>query len=201
MARTRPWSNTTPAGSQAAKLIDDDFRDLKVDISERLSEILVDPFTDEPGPLVIKRAAIEPPGASGGGHYHIPYSGFVFDVSGFPSPVYHHTDHYISAHATVQPLLAPIILPAGSIVSALAVVLDRGGASTILIHLWKRLYPNAADALIVNGLIISGAFQVFSIDTGALEIEEASYTLEIDSTGSSANSFKLYGARLTYAVV
>lgn len=39
MAYTNVWDNSAPLGSQAANLIDDDFRALKVDIGERLTSI------------------------------------------------------------------------------------------------------------------------------------------------------------------
>ena len=58
MAHTRAWSDSTPLGSRAAREIDDSIRELKVDIHERMDDIVEDWTAD---PIVLKS------GVSGGG--------------------------------------------------------------------------------------------------------------------------------------
>lgn len=42
MAYTRSWSDTTPPGSQAANTIDDEIRNLRVDVHERMTDLVPD---------------------------------------------------------------------------------------------------------------------------------------------------------------
>jgi len=51
---TNPWSDTDPPGSQNANTIDDEFRQLRLDIHERMDDI-VDDWTDDP--VVLSGAA------------------------------------------------------------------------------------------------------------------------------------------------
>src|SRR3970040_1270642 len=51
---TNPWSYTDPPGSQNANTIDDEFRQLRLDIHERMDDI-VDDWTDDP--VVLSGAA------------------------------------------------------------------------------------------------------------------------------------------------
>lgn len=47
MAYTNPWSDTDPPGSQNANTVDDEFRQLRLDIHERM-DALVEDWTDDP---------------------------------------------------------------------------------------------------------------------------------------------------------
>jgi len=47
MAYTNPWSDTDPPGSQNANTIDDELRQLRLDIHERMNDI-VDDWEDDP---------------------------------------------------------------------------------------------------------------------------------------------------------
>lgn len=53
MPHTNPWSDTDPPGSQAANTIDDEIRQLRLDIHERMDDIVVDWTAD---PIVLAGA-------------------------------------------------------------------------------------------------------------------------------------------------
>jgi hypothetical protein len=54
MPYTNPWSDSDPPGSQAANTADDEFRQLRLDLHERMND-LVEDWTDDP--VVLKVAS------------------------------------------------------------------------------------------------------------------------------------------------
>jgi hypothetical protein len=200
MPHTNPWNVTDPPGSEQAKNIDDHIRKLRVDIGDRLADLVVDVMAD---PLVIKRSALEEP--VGGTIKMISMMDFKTSTTG-KEAIY--LPGVLMAFTDTDGLYADVELPAGAVVTKIEVLADAGDATNVTWTFWRRQFaasgvrPSSQSAQDPQGsfsttpgsgvkIIASGVMTV-TIDQNYV------YYLGVEGNGPAGKSFDLFGARITY---
>lgn len=128
MTYTRTWDESQPPGSQAPSNIDDDFRALKVDIRERMNDILAaghkwDTGTSAP-------IQVDPAGIAGGTGLH--YWIGAADIYGST-----HNPAAGTVSDSANHLLASVLLPIGSVIKELHIIIKPGSSGTGHMYLRK----------------------------------------------------------------
>src|SRR5690349_2221452 len=123
MAYTNVWSNVIPAGTEAAKNIDDQIRQLRLDIFERMNDLVADWTAD---PVVFS------PGGSGS-TLIIPAASFIGDPVFPPASGNQISWLYQTVQAQTTPIYSPLTpyVPIGSEITKLEWLVDRGTVPTV----------------------------------------------------------------------
>lgn len=188
MAYTNTWNTTSPAGSVAAKLIDDHIRQLRLDLQERMLALVVN-MTDDP---VIVLDAVR--GVKTGKKLIISASEFYCE----PETEVTYAGLYADVNSAAGVLRAPFSLPSGVSIKKIRWLLDNNDTAVLTVTLKSSPFSVAAAVTTANtqtkattGLEIK--------DSGAISIAVNGtdyYWLEADK--SSGASFRLYAVEITY---
>jgi hypothetical protein len=193
MAYTRAWSDSNIPGSTQANQIDEEFRASKVDIHERMNELVVD-WTADP---VVPLAALK--GALLNKILVIPHTSFwATTQTGLVL-----TTQYISVQFVTGPLLAGFTLPVNVTLKQLDILCDLRAAVPVDYTIYKTAYTNPPDLSILDsGQIITVGLQVFQsgvISPTEIVSGNEIYYISFDQGGTGAvESFRLYGVRAIY---
>jgi hypothetical protein len=199
MAHTNAWNVTDPPGTEQAKNIDNHIRKLRVDIGDRLADLVVDVMAD---PLKLKADAQDPVVDK---KLLIPFTSFIArsDEKEYvlePGRTY--------AFVDTGPLMATVGVPVGCTITKIELMGDVGDATQIIWNFYARSFaaggtrPASVTAMVslANGTI-NGPSAVKLSDSGVIAVlvdAAQMYYLHVECTGPIGNSFDLYGARVTY---
>lgn len=199
MPFTNPWSSIIPAGATSAKLVDDHIRQLRLDIEERMEAALIVDWAGDP--LVLKP---ELKGGQNGKQLLIHGSAFNFHGTGEVRT------NYTFARVDTGPLVAPLIIPRGSDAGPLTLklvefMIQNVDCDNIVCELRRRPFANG-EALDANEIICSvtelaGAIKIATcpaINIGVTLGDIKMYYLVIEGNGSATETFRVFGARITY---
>jgi len=195
MAYTRVWVNNTPPGAQAANTADDEIRNLRVDVEERMGTLVTGWLTGgATDPIVVKPEIL---GNVTGKKLTLHWSEFVkqWDLSSTNAGAF--DDKFVQGPVNTV-YVCPIPIPVGdSITSATCMVGWAGG--TIIFSLHRGSYSAVpTDSLVGSVNIVSGGDQVSPNISGLPHtvLADNAYYLSL-STGANAGN-KLYGAQIIY---
>lgn len=192
MSYTNTWSDTIPLGSEAASHIDDAIRQLRLDVHERMTDLVIDWTAD---PVVLQTA-----GASGDNSRYIPPTAFFSPENGLATP-----NNFIVHQASDGIVTAPLsaFLPFNATITRIKYWIDRGTTSVVTLSV--RSIPFAAGSYVntdVAATIMStstGGIQ--TLDTGVISVALNSsnmYDIGIIATGGATKFFSIYGVFIAF---
>lgn len=195
MAYTRSWNNTTPAGTRAAKEIDDAIREAKVDIYDRILSLLdtANGATIDDDPLVLKGSL----------------SGKVTDKQLLISPhILHgqrddddidHITQYVQADDNASfDLYGQVVIPVGYVIKLFEAWIDPNGASSVKCSL------NAINVTSGGITNLTGDLARATAGIGVLTSAALNYTVQstdvfsIRTFHGGSGRYRVYGFRITY---
>jgi hypothetical protein len=200
MPHTNAWSNLIPLGSDLAGHIDDDIRQLRLDVFERMNDIVVDWTAD---PIVLK------PISSNDNHRYIPFSLFLNDMHAKETDI---TTGSIHAFRGSGPYVAGLsaFLPFHITVTRIIGWINRDAANTVSMTLYQIPFSTGgASAPVIAQNNVPANVQLTTttgtnqpMDTGTHDIvfDDANmYILVFDSSGGSVgDAFEIYGAEIFF---
>lgn len=188
------WNATRPAGSVAAKNIDDEIRILRLQLQERLNDVLVQDMTADP--LVLKDNI---KGLKLGLQRLVPFSSFLNDLHARENDMT--TTGQLNGFCGSGPWIASLAIPPGCVIVKVEWLVDKHDATSLAMELRHRAFTNAPAAAIVDNVTnqaATGNNIVSSVDLNITVSGDAYYYLAITGAGPSGNSFIIYGARVTF---
>lgn len=199
MAYTNAWDNALPPGTALAKDIDKFFRDMKLDIAERMEDKFVEDWTADP--LVLKA------NIAGGGTdlvALIPFSSFMCDPTDSMNDIRlgwfkGRTDMTGSVVASL-----PAVINPGCTVKKIEFLADKDAATQLYCRFYKRPFiaggARDAAATLIDATTVSSAGVVLSTKTlTSPEVisPDSLYWFSMEGFGSDAD-FYIFGIRITY---
>lgn len=195
MAYTRDWNNATPAGTRAAKEIDDAAREHKVDIYERFLTLL-DPATDfDDDPLVLKA---ELTGLVEGKIKIVPFCSFVMDGADASGDNYRSNRLVIPAIAAG--IYAPVIMPPGAVITKIEWVVSNDDTNTLTAK-FRSVIAGTVLTEVDENVLTSNTSGTHLMTSGVLAITIAnnkSYYLTIDK--GTGTAYAICSVIITYDV-
>lgn len=187
MAYTRVWSEAIPAGTDAASSIDDSVRALRLDIRERMTD-LVNSWSADPvvaqdkitGKAASKQLIIAPYAFDTGGAYSVPPDDKKLWIG------------TANARCSVE-------IPAGCTITAVDVLIDNNPGNVTIN--FKRVTYDAAETVTTLATVVSASTGVvIRALAGAglphLVLTNNRYLIECIPVGGT--SMGIHGARITY---
>lgn len=187
MPYTNPWDVTRPPGTTPARNIDDEIRALRLDIEERLEDILVKDFSEDPLEL---QDEFE-------GKFEDKVVLLAHTAFNGSNTIDWNIDGYLRFGATA--VSAPIVLAPTAVIKKVELLVFRALSGTGTLRLRSREF-SAGDSTTVHltttlGFSV-GAFGIGEISGEVTIASNRMYMVELAS--SQANAFRIYGARITY---
>lgn len=221
MPYVRTWDENAPAGTQDASLIDDDFRNLKVDLRERLNTVLgvaigtalADPLIAVASSLTTLRShltAVE--GGVAGDNLlwavqtkklFIPWADAFIAVAASTVPNPGRTAAGITiteATHTRGDFYWAIILPVGVTITACGININGSGNTTTVYDLYKR----AKTATSLTSIAAYSATDATGIRTSSpagfseVTVTDTYYSIQASITPQAGNTTIVYGIEITY---
>lgn len=199
MAFTRNWSNTTPAGTRAAKEIDDAIREAKVDIYDRIKSLLEAPIN--PGdevldydPLILKDTLSGKATAKTllfGPHILQPLSDDD-DIS--RTQAYFESDTDALAYA-----FGTLVVPVGYVIKLFEGWMDKQAATSCTMEL-AVVNVTTGGITTLGGPIVRAAAGIGVLTTAALNYTVQATDVIVVKTSHTGGGprYRAYGFRLTY---
>ena len=200
MPHTNAWNVTDPPGNEQAKNIDNHIRKLRVDIADRMGDIVTDWTAD---PVKIKSSGIDQVVDK---IRVISFADFKTTTIG-KEAVY--TSGRLYAFTDTDGLYCDIDIPVGCIITKVEVLADVGDATNITWTLYNRSFaaggarPASVSAENVLATLTTAGSGVKNMASGVLAItitDAFLYYLGVEAGGAAGNSFDLFGARITYTM-
>lgn len=187
MAYTRSWNDATPAGTRAANQIDDAIREFKVDVHERMDDV-VDDWTADP---VVPKDSIT--GKVDGKYLLFPYT-IVQPQDDQNDVVYN--DGFFQNDAT-KSAHGSLIVPIGITIVEFSAAVDRNGSGTVTVEFYRELFSTGASTLITT---VTRAVAGYGIAASGVlaEVTDSDRMYRFKMFSSSILGEKLYGIRLKY---
>ncbi|PIQ16431.1 MAG: hypothetical protein COW67_03015 [Flavobacteriales bacterium CG18_big_fil_WC_8_21_14_2_50_32_9] len=189
MPFTRVWNNTTPAGTRAAKEIDDAIREFKVDVFERLSQLFVDLDVDpielvpKFGPKATDRVIVIGPQS-------INSFNDEDDVT--------YRDNYFEGDPAGETARMRITLPVGYTLKLFEASVDKNLGTSVTADL-KVVNINSGLVTSLSGPLVRSVGSIGLVTSAPLShvIQNNEYLMAFFS---GTNRYRIYGVRLTYDV-
>lgn len=192
-----PWTNSVPLGSEAANLADDYLRRLRLDVQERMDDIVEDWINDDPVAVLTRDKYIHwqagcanrGTGASIIGDYDSPV-GIV--------------GAYVNPYAASQDLYwrMALPLPPGAELTEVIAMMGKGNAGDTVQYQVSRMDTAGALASVATGS--AGVADPTEVSSGALThtiLADEYYFMSVYLRAAAvATSPKFYGVRLLYTL-
>lgn len=191
MTYSNNWSDTRPLGSAQAHTADDEIRDLRLDIHERMDELVEDWTAD---PVVAKQSAY---GTKEGKTLIVHGSAFVIEPSEVNS--FNYADSGTSSVSNVaQPMRAWVPLPNGVTITKIEWLVTNGDTAAISLVFGSLEFVQALTVEVLSSLSTteSGVGIVDSGEIGLAVGADKCYFLKADKSGGAA--FGINAVRITY---
>jgi hypothetical protein len=198
MAHTNAWNVTDPPGTEQAKNIDDHIRKLRVDLGDRLADIVVDVMAD---PLKLKPDAQDP----------VVDKILIIPFPDFAANTEDKEVDYVAgrgfAFTDTGLVMASVKVPVGCTITKVEMLVDVADASSINWAFYSRLFAAGggrpasltAQVTLASGSVAGAGVKM--VTSGVLALVVASdqmYYVSLDGIGPAGNSYDFYGARITY---
>lgn len=197
MPYTRVWTKVNPPGSQAANTADDELRNLREDIEQRITSLVTGWDTAVPtDPIVVKPEIL----GNVTGKTILLHSS-AFDQIEAANTAWTGTDSTAIKSTAAQVLRAPLVIPVGVTVTLLEVMINWGAGGA---HTCKLRYQDfAGGALVVTDVaaisITSGAATAIYASGALTHVVLANKMYFIEMTlGVPAVAAFFNGVRVTY---
>lgn len=200
MPYTRSWQESAPTDADLRSQVDDFFRNLKVDIRERMNDSLVEDWTADP---VIPKSSVG--GKVNGKSLYLPgtaFQGYATSVSGTLSFINGRFSLSRSGNSVGAFGYAPLDLPHNTEITGLYFAIDNPGDQLVSLRLRRRPWSISVGTLeTVNAISstdsnVQGAvIATHTVDPGYLYLLEVEYTA---NTGDFNFTTNLYGVRVVY---
>jgi hypothetical protein len=136
MAKTYPWSTIVPAGSEQASTADDHIRRLRLEIEERMNDIVEDWSAD---PVALKPFSV---GGAAGGKLIVHSSAFIVEPS--EDQMAEYGDDNLQVASGTNPMRAALQLVPGLVINKMrAIVTHNGGGSDVIVSLKSLQFSTA----------------------------------------------------------
>lgn len=195
MPYTDAWNTTRPAGGVAAKNIDDEIRLLRLQLDQRLEDVLVEDMSADP--LVLKSAI---KGLKVGLQKIIPMCQFINDMHSRENDI--SSDGYIVGfNDGGNPIIAPIDIPIGCVVTKIEYMVDKNTCTTVNCIFRRKAFVAASGANVAIDATIVNAAGIVVLPTPDLNVTllpDQYYYLSLSGTGGAGTNFKIYAARITF---
>lgn len=194
MPYARTWTKSNPPGTQAANTADDEIRNLREDIEERIAELVTGWSTASPTDPVVPVAVIKGNVTGKKEFLHHPAFSFLGEDTGSISRT---TDY---AETLVAGIIAMCVLPIpnGVTLTEFSVFVSRSpAASPITLSLRRRGYSSITAATVVDSVtgVPGAAGTTLTKVISHAVVADNVYYLDL----SAMDAFtRLYGARITY---
>jgi hypothetical protein len=198
MAYTRTWNNATPAGTRAAKEIDDAIREAKVDIYDRIISLLDTENPDTPAtidddPLVLKpmfSGKVKDKQLLIGPHILVPKDDDD-DVTRLEQ--YYESDNDALAFA-----YGTIIIPVGYTIKLFEGWMDKNGATSCTMEL-SAINVTTGGITSLGGPITRSSAGIGVLTTAALAyVVQATDVFVVRTSHTGGARYRAYGFRMTY---
>lgn len=191
MPFTNSWSDAIPLDTQLADLIGSDIRQLRQDIHERMTSVVVKDWTTDP--LVLQDSVS---GLLTGGLKVIPFTAFINTLAGYD------TAAGLVGGEVGAPIAAPLDIPAGCTITLIEWLTDILAATSVTCYLKRRPFASSPGAvgIIVNTPTIAAAGINVVASTALAHLVDANYYywLELDGAGTTGHVFRHYATRITF---
>ncbi len=204
MTYTRVWTQNNPPGSQAASTADDEIRNLRNDIEERMAALVTGWATAGPTDPVVPLAVIKGNVIGKTLWYH--HSAFEPDSyydQGVPSSTFTRLALYaehVATDANVRLLWVPLVLPVGVNVTAIGFLVNRNGVSNMTCRFLSNTYTTPTPSTTVIGTASTAINGVIEVAPGGglplTTLANNMYYGEVSFPVSQPA--RLYGLRLVY---
>jgi hypothetical protein len=193
MTKTYPWSTIVPAGSEQASTADDHIRRLRLEIEERMSDIVED-WSADPVELKLGFGALT--------DQKIMIHGGAFIIEPDSDNV-DYNDDGISVTDLTEQIRTPLILPVGYTITRLRWLVTNNTAEPLTLQLGSIGFALGVDAQIVSSVSTStSGTQIVDTETlGAFThtVGERILYLGADKASTTGSSgFRLHGVEVTY---
>jgi hypothetical protein len=188
------WNVTDPAGSVAAKNIDDHIRKLRLQLQERFEDALV--VSAAADPWVLKPTVS---GTQVDLYRLIPFAAFLNNLEAKENNI--SIGGQMDGFSGAGPWIAPVDIPPGCVITLVEYLVDKHDTSGVTCELKSRVFGNAPAAAVSHSNILCA-------DLGAKVYPSAALNLTIDAGryyflclqggGVGGNSFNIFGARIKF---
>lgn len=194
-----PWDVNRPAGGTQAKLIDDEIRQLRHDLEERLEDTLfVDMAAD---PIVLKDSVL---GKKDGITRIIGFPEFIASTQGKEIDYFRegYGIGFTDSGALVASLLS--VVPVGCVVTKLEWLVDKAGTDGLVCEFSRRPFVTGAFAtgnfVVINTVNVNaGGWAIYpSVDLNIPIVDDEIYYLAIEANGAAGISYRFGGCRITF---
>lgn len=191
MAYSNTWSDIRPLGSAQANTADDEMRTIRLDVHERMDDIVEDWTAD---PVAIKQDII---GTKAGKTLVVHGSAFVVEPAEANS--FNYSDSGTSSIASgAQPIRAWVPLPGGVTITKIEWLYTNGDTAAISLSFCSLDFLAALTTETLNSLAATSS-GVNIADTGEIGLAidaNKTYFLKADKSGGAA--FGINAVKITY---
>lgn len=199
MPYATPWDVNRPAGGTQAKLIDDEIRQLRHDLEERLEDTLFVDMTADP--LVLKDSIT---GKQDAITRIIGFPEFIASTQG--KEIDYFREGYGIGFTDSGGLVASLtsVVPVGCVVTLVEWLVDKAGTDSLVCEFSRRPFVSGAfstsNFVVINTVNVAAAgwaiypSAVLNIPIVADQI----YYLAIEANGSAGISYRFGGVRVTF---
>lgn len=187
MAYTRSWSDATPAGTRAANQIDDAIREFKVDLHERMDDIVDDWAAD---PVVVQGAV------SGRVTGRVLLFGPHILQNRQDEHDTQHQDNYVQLDIG-ETMNGQLLVPAGITITDFDAVVDIQLSGTFTVELYEVAYLTGTKNSIVTRTRSTNGVGLTDSGTISYTVNAGSW-LGIRAVCSGIFHARFYGCRITY---
>ncbi len=196
MPYTRVWTRNNPPGTQAANTADDEIRNFRQDVEERMAALVTGWTTGSATDPVVPIDVIK--GDVTGKTISIHHSAFRPDD--FVSSWTQSDAKYIERNSSSAILRAALILPPVVVITGVSFLVNRNGSNNMtckLSHISDDVTPLRTDLTTVL-TTINGVSLIFDLTLNHTVQAGFFYFLEITMLGAVGSNPRFYGARVAY---
>lgn len=200
MAYTRVWVNNTPPGAQAANTADDELRNLRVDVEERMTTLVTGWNTATPSdPIVAKPEILGNVNNKAQNLHHSSFEpSLYFDISANSNSVIR-TDLYVESVSGPPTLYAPLIVPVGCTITTVSFAINRNGGSNITASFVYNDFSAAPGTTVIGSVsTTANGIQIINIGAGLPHVVTGNRFYYLKVVMLSSISSRLYGAQVLY---
>jgi len=191
MAKTFEWSELVPLGSEQAATADDHFRRLRLEVRERMSDIVTDWTAD---PVVLNPSLIAPVNDK---KLMIHGSAFVLEAAS----AHNYSDTGLVVPSGSGPARAAVILPAGVLLKRVMWLINNADTAALAVRLASMSFTFGAAVTDHSSMntVLSGTQILDSEALGPISMtisHDRCFFLSADKSGGA--EFTIHGVELRY---
>lgn len=200
MAYTRVWVNNTPPGAQAANTADDEIRNLRVDVEERMSTIVTGWSTGAPSdPIVAKPEILGNATKNRFFHHSIFTPDSYFEISSNLNSITRTSLYAQNNLAGTVTLTGTIDIPIGATITDTQFLVNRNGGSNITCRLLYNNFSTTPATTVVGSAVTAANGITNIVLSSGLPHVVATTRIYFADVALLTNS-RLYGMLVQYSI-